>query len=584
MNVKKMNRSVFWKGSWFTRGLLRVRRVLGHFIFSSLTRRILVLNLAGLVVLVSGILYLNQFRKGLIDARVESLMTQGEIIAGAIASSASVDTNSLNIDPEKLLELQAGQSISPSPDAIDALDYPINPEKIAPVLRRLISPTRTRARLFDRDLNLILDSKHLYADGQILRFELPPLNVQKKSKLDNILAWLSGFIPKSSVPVEKEMTGSNGAIFPEVAKALSGSRQTIVRLSKQGEMIVTVSVPIQRFRAVLGVLMLSTQGGDIDSIIAGERAAIVRVFIIAALVTALLSLLLASTIAIPLRRLSAAAVRVRRGMKRREEIPDFSERQDEIGNLSIALRDMTSVLFARIDAIESFAADVAHELKNPLTSLRSAVETLPLAKNENSKKRLMDVILHDVRRLDRLITDISQASRLDAELGRDDAKTVDLKILLQTLVSAAREVRRNKHMDIQLNFAKLPPSRKGYFVSGHDLRLGQVITNLIENARSFVPEKGGVIIINVSAIDKKIYIVIEDNGPGIRAEKIERIFERFYTDRPAIEDFGQNSGLGLSISQQIILSHSGTISAENIIDEKSRAILGARFTLTLPFE
>src|SRR5690606_12898280 len=194
-----------------------------------------------------------------------------------------------------------------------------------------------------------------------------------------------------------------------------GTPARVVRVSKQGEQIVSVAVPIQRFRAVLGVLQLSTQGGDIDKIVAAEQMAILRVFGVAAIVTGILSMLLASTIANPLRRLSAAAVRVRRGVKNREEIPDFSERQDEIGHLSVALRDMTNALYNRIEAIESFAADVSHELKNPLTSLRSAVETLPVAKTEESRNRLLAIIEHDVRRLDRLITDISDASRLDAE-------------------------------------------------------------------------------------------------------------------------------------------------------------------------
>jgi two-component system sensor histidine kinase ChvG len=198
-------------------------------------------------------------------------------------------------------------------------------------------------------------------------------------------------------------------------------RGAVVRTTEKGELIVSVAVPIQRFRAVLGVLLLSTQAGDIDNIVHAERLGIMRVFGVATLVNVLLSLVLSSTIANPLRRLSAAAIRVRRGSKEREEIPDFSARQDEIGNLSIALRDMTTALYDRIDAIESFAADVSHELKNPLTSLRSAVETLPLAKSDDSKKRLMDVIQHDVRRLDRLISDISDASRLDAELARVDA-------------------------------------------------------------------------------------------------------------------------------------------------------------------
>lgn len=568
--------------AFLSRLFLPVRRILGHYVFSSLTRRILVLNLAGLAVLVSGILYLNQFREGLIDARVESLMTQGEIIAGAIASSATLDTNSLTIDPEKLLELQAGQSITPSSDSIDALEYPIDPEKIAPVLQRLISPTRTRARLFDRDANLMLDSRHLYAGGQILKYELPPIVEEDASYWEQITTWVSSLFRRNDLPIDKEIPGGNGTVFPEVMTALGGSSATIVRMSEQGEMVVSVAVPVQRFRAVLGVLLLSTQGGDIDRIVQGERSAIFRVFGIASLVTALLSLLLASTIANPLRRLSAAAVRVRRGVKVREEIPDFSERQDEIGNLSVALRDMTNALYARIDAIESFAADVSHELKNPLTSLRSAVETLPLAKTENSQKRLMDVIQHDVRRLDRLITDISDASRLDAELARDDAKRVDVGTLLNGLVLAAREVRRNQGIAIELKVAKLSGGAKGYFVTGHDLRLGQVVTNLIENARSFVPEKNGKVQIALSQRAKQVSIVVEDNGPGIQAEKIDRIFERFYTDRPPSEAFGQNSGLGLSISRQIIQAHGGTISAENITDAKSGAVSGARFTVLLP--
>ncbi len=568
--------------AFLSRIFLPIRRLLGHYVFSSLTRRILVLNLAGLAVLVSGILYLNQFREGLIDARVESLMTQGEIIAGAIAASATLDTNSLTIDPEKLLELQAGQSITPSSDSIDALEYPIDPEKIAPVLQRLISPTRTRARLFDRDANLMLDSRHLYAGGQILKYELPPIVEEDASYWEQITAWISGLFRRNDLPIDKEIPGGNGTVFPEVMTALGGSSATIVRMSEQGEMVVSVAVPVQRFRAVLGVLLLSTQGGDIDRIVQGERGAIFRVFGIASLVTALLSLLLASTIANPLRRLSAAAVRVRRGVKVREEIPDFSERQDEIGNLSVALRDMTNALYARIDAIESFAADVSHELKNPLTSLRSAVETLPLAKNENSQKRLMDVIQHDVRRLDRLITDISDASRLDAELARDDAKRVDVGTLLEGLVSAAREVRRNQGIAIELKVAKLTGGAKGYYVTGHDLRLGQVVTNLIENARSFVPEKNGKVQISLSQMGKQVSIVVEDNGPGIQAEKIDRIFERFYTDRPPTEAFGQNSGLGLSISRQIIQAHGGTIMAENIVDAKSGAVSGARFMVLLP--
>ncbi|WP_417409368.1 stimulus-sensing domain-containing protein [Hoeflea sp.] len=561
-----------------------VRRLFGHLIFSSLTRRILFLNLAALIVLVSGILYLNQFREGLIDARVESLLTQGEIIAGAVAASASVDTNSITIDPEKLLELQAGQSISPT-NSNENLDFPINPERIAPVLRRLISPTRTRARIYDDDASLILDSRYLYSSGQVLRYDLPPAELVDPGWTEMVTTWFNRFFQRRDLPLYKEPPGADGSIYPEVMNALTGGRGAVVRVTEKGELIVSVAVPVQRFRAVLGVLLLSTQAGDIDKIVHAERMAIFRVFGVAAMVNIVLSLLLASTIATPLRRLSAAAVRVRRGARVREEIPDFSDRQDEIGNLSVALRGMTNALYDRIAAIESFAADVSHELKNPLTSLRSAVETLPLARNEHSRQRLMDVIQHDVRRMDRLISDISDASRLDAELARQDGVTVDMKKLLTELVDIARQIRAGgKEVAIELKVDKRNTGKSAFTVLGHDLRLGQVVTNLIENARSFVPETGGRITIHLRRRRGMVQVVIEDNGPGIRAEVIERVFERFYTDRPDGEDFGQNSGLGLSISRQIIEAHNGSLTAENIAGDEPGTWRGARFIIELPAE
>lgn len=559
-----------------------IRRIFGNAVFSSLTRRILFFNLAALLVLVGGILYLNQFREGLIDARVESLLTQGEIIAGAVSASASVDTNSITIDPQKLLELQAGQSITPVPNDED-LEFPIDPEKVAPVLRRLISPTRTRARIFDADANLLLDSRHLYSRGQVLRFDLPPVEEEKQTWGEWFTTLFNKALQPGNLPVYKEAPGGDGSIYPEVMNALTGVRGAVVRTTEKGELIVSVAVPVQRFRAVLGVLLLSTQAGDIDNIVHAERLAIMRVFGVATLVNVLLSLVLSSTIANPLRRLSAAAIRVRRGAKEREEIPDFSARQDEIGNLSIALREMTTALYDRIDAIESFAADVSHELKNPLTSLRSAVETLPLAKSDDSKKRLMDVIQHDVRRLDRLISDISDASRLDAELARVDARSVDLEKFLTDLVDVSRQIRsKNKDVHIELVIERKPGVKTRFVVNGHDLRIGQIVTNLIENARSFVPQEGGRIIVRLVRTRSRCLVYIEDNGPGIQAENIDRIFERFYTDRPESEGFGQNSGLGLSISRQIAEAHGGSLRAENIIDAESAEVLGARFILALP--
>lgn len=561
-----------------------MRRIFGHLFFSSITRRILILNLAALALLMSGILYLNQFRDGLIDARVESLMTQGEIISGAIAASASVETNAILIDPEKLLELEAGESIVPKVDGLDNLDFPINPERVAPVLRRLISPTRTRARIYDRDANLILDSRHLYSRGQILRYELDPIDMPELSLFDRVKNYFENFFVRRDLPVYREQPGGTGALYPEVMGALTGGRSQIVRVSEQGEMIVSVAVPVQRFRAVLGVLQLSTQGGDIDKIVAAERTAMFRVFVVAVMVNIILSMLLASTIANPLRRLSAGAVRVRKSIKAREEIPDFSDRQDEIGNLSVALRDMTQSLYGRIDAIESFAADVSHELKNPLTSLRSAVETLPMVKNDAMRDRLLDVIEHDVRRLDRLITDISNASRLDAELVREDAQPVDLEQLLKNMVSIFDQGHLGE-MNVDLKIAKLPTGTDSYTVPGNESRLGQVITNLIENARSFIPEVGGEIKVFLTHKKDHIEVRVEDNGPGIRAENTETIFKRFYTDRPGADEFGKNSGLGLSISRQIVEAHGGTLIAENIQPDTGKdGTAGARFILCLPCE
>ena len=317
---------------------------------------------------------------------------------------------------------------------------------------------------------------------------------------------------------------------------------------------------VQRMRAVLGVLLLSTRGGDIDNIVAAERWGIVRVSLFAAAVTVVLSMILANTIAGPVQRLSAAAERVRHSVKARAEIPDFTDRTDEIGHLSGALRDMTQALYKRIDAIESFAADVAHELKNPLTSLRSATETLPLAKTDDSKERLMEIIQHDVKRLDRLISDISDASRLDAELAREDARPVDTAELLRTTVSLFNDIHRDDTPEVVLDIAYAPGAHP-YRVTGHDSRLSQVIVNLLENAISFSPPEGRVAVLT-RRVGGEVQIVVEDEGPGIPSENLERIFERFYTDRPQ-ENFGQNSGLGLNISRQIVVAHGGRLYAEN---------------------
>ncbi len=572
---------------WITTPVRKIVRFFRLHIYSSITRRIIFLNLAALVILLSGILYLNQFRAGLTDARVESLLIQGQIIAGAIAASATIETDAIAIDPDKLLELQAGDSLLPGNDNLDNLDFPIDPEQVAPVLRQLISPTRTRARIYDRDGLIILDSRHLYSRGQILRYDLPPMASSEKGFIDRIDDFVNGWLLRSDLPQYREIPGANGTEYPEVVQALTGVPASTVQVEDTGRLVVSVAVPVQRFRAVLGVLLLSTKGGEIDKIVRAERQAIVRVGMVAALVTVFLSIMLASTIAQPLRRLSAAAKRVRVKGKTRQEIPDFSDRHDEIGNLSVALRDMTSSLYLRIEAIESFAADVSHELKNPLTSLRSAVETLPRINSESQRLRLLDVIQHDVLRLDRLITDISNASRLDAELAREYGEEVDLAALLENIRQIHQSVKQGSDKNepelefhIPANSIFDPSADNRFLVSGMESRLVQVINNLIDNARSFVPAVGGRIVVLLHRDERWIYLVVEDNGPGIRAGQVEHIFDRFYTDRPEMESFGQHSGLGLSISRQIVEAHGGTISAENLM--RPDGSNGARFIIRLP--
>jgi len=568
---------------WHPLGWLpRVGQFIFALSFSSLTRRIVSLNIAGLLALVASILYLSQFRAGLIDARAQSLLVQAEIIAGAIAASATVETNTITIDPDRLQDLKPGETYG-APDEFSGLDFPINPERVAPVLRRLISPTKTRARIYDRDGSLILDSRSLYGRGDVLRFELPPPSVEKPGIPERTMIAIRTWLNRGDLPLYRELGPENGNGYQEVAQSLNGQKGSMVRVNDRGEVIVSVAVPVQRFRAIHGALMLSTQGDDIDQMVTAERLAILKVGGVASAVMILLSLLLASTIAGPVRRLADSAERVRRRIRTRVEIPDFTGRRDEIGHLSGALRDMTDALYNRIEAIEMFAADVAHELKNPLTSLRSAVETLPLARNDSSRARLLAVIEHDVKRLDRLISDISDASRLDAELQRQDMAPVDLRRLLTALASVANETRRSNNIAVELRFEGRG-QRDTFSVPGHDSRLGQVVSNLLSNAQSF-SEAGSKVRITCRRHRSDIEIVVDDDGPGIREDALSRIFERFYTDRPH-QGFGQNSGLGLSISKQIVEAHGGKIWAENRAGPAGSngegTVAGARFVVHLP--
>jgi two-component system, OmpR family, sensor histidine kinase ChvG len=549
----------------------------------SLIARIFLINLLGLIILALGILYFNQFRDSLINARAQSLRTQAQIIAAAIAGSATADTGAIAIDPNSLDE---GTVTAPDVDQPDGLDFPIDPETAGPVLRRLLANTGNRAQIIDADGNLVVDSRFIYGGDIIETVD----NTSREDSVPLMQRYWNSFLTTFfgyDYPLRKEYGLDNNKENPEVAAALNGASVSQVKLDENREIIVTVSVPVQRYRAVLGALVLTNQGGEIDDVLRAERWVVIYTFGLAAAVTLLLSSILASTIARPIRRLSDAAQKVRQGISKRVEIPDFSTRTDEIGNLSSSLRDMTGALYNRIDAIEAFAADVAHELKNPLTSLRSAVETLQLVKKDEQRNRLIEIVKQDVKRMDRLITDISDASRLDAELARTEAKPTDLAKLLGAITTMSNELAKPDMAGVVLN---IQPPHKGlsddvaYAIAGQDSRLSQVFRNLIDNARSF-SVAGSKVNVRLRRAGNVIEARVEDSGPGILPENLERVFERFYTDRPE-QSFGNNSGLGLAISRQIVEAHKGRIWAENRMGSKGlggeAVVFGARFIVQFP--
>lgn len=569
------------------------RAFIGYVGFSTIYGRIIVMNVVALAVLLSGILYLDQTKEGLIDAKLESLITQSVVIAGALSASATEDDlGGFDLSFDDLLIDETEIKISQE-DVYSTINVPIDPEAAAEILRHSLLKKRTRARIFDAEGVLLLDSRSLYSVGDILTSLLAPIGESKLTWYEAIWRWVKVGYLRRDLALYKEYSGENGRKYSEVATALNGEAGTNVRVDASGNLVLSVAVPIQKLRSVLGILFLSTTGSDIEAMVYTEQVNLFKLFGIAALVIAILSFILAQTVASPIRKLANAAEAVGKDIANADLIPDFSNRKDEIGHLSGSLGKMTEALFSRIEAIERFAADVSHELKNPLTSLRSAVETLPIAKTEANKQRLTEIILQDIQRLDRLITDISDASRLDAELAREEKELVDLRSLLETLCLIANETKKPYEATIKLDIeepdAGINADQEPFAIAGHNIRLGQVVQNVIGNARSFAP-KNSQIDVKMYRDDGFVYIDITDHGKGIQAENMESIFERFYTDRqhmldvdPEIyqqQDFGNNSGLGLSICKQIVEAHQGNISAENVVvDEK---IIGAKFSIKLP--
>ncbi|MEM9764398.1 MAG: stimulus-sensing domain-containing protein [Pseudomonadota bacterium] len=537
--------------------------------FSSLQRRIIFFNLLGLAVLVFGVLYLNQFRTGLIEQRVRSLAIEGQIIAFTIAESAG----------------DYGEDMPAS-----ALERPrLDHDLASVILNRLAQPTRTRARLYDTNLALVTDTRRdASGGGPIDVSELPPPG---SASTPGVIDRLEGIYDQLILsnesspgqPVYSEVPDSGESLPPAVREAAIGRIANVVNINSERNLIVSVAIPVRRFKTVIGVLLLSTEGDDINAVVERERVGILQIFVIAALVSVGLSVLLANTIASPIRRLARAVDPAGTSAARplnpeRVEVPDMTRRTDEIGDLSAAIIRMTEALYRRIEAIESFAADVAHEIKNPLTSMRSAIETFDYAKTPEQRQRLLDVIMSDVKRLDRLVTDISNASRLDAELVRERMEMFDLGALLGRLTSVTEAQGEKLGVGVVL---ELPPD--GLMARGLEGRLAQVFANLLDNALSFSPE-GSTLRVLGEKLEGGVRVTVTDGGPGIPEDNLSTIFERFYSERPE-QSFGNHSGLGLSICRQIVEAHSGRIWAENVRAEGLDADVppdGARFTVELP--
>jgi len=529
---------------------------------SSLTRRILAINLLVLIVPVGGFFFLESYQKRLIESEIESLKVQAEIFAGAVGALAT--------------------KTSP------ILGHQIIPIRANIMLHRLTSITNTRVRLYGSNGILMADTQLFpISRGAVLIDELPPPDSEIGpgrwfvNQINNFLNWIPG---QNKLPLYIEANPSNAENFKEVKIALFGEQAAAVRRHEPNGLIISVALPVQHYRQVIGALMVSNNGHKIEQAMRAIRLDILKIFTIALIITILLSLYLAGTIARPINRLAAAAEKVRTGHGRHVYIPDFTSRRDEIGELSRDLRGMTEALWQRMDAIEKFAADVSHEIKNPLTSLRSAVETVARISDIEKQKKLMEIILDDVQRLDRLISDISDASRLDAELSRDVPAPVNLRQLLEALT----EIEKDTALNLKLSIYLFLEEGTDLIVSASEGRLGQVFLNIINNAISFSPPHTKIIIRAERRIKENgsfVRVSIEDEGPGIPEDKLVSIFDRFYTDRSvnAKKDDSillTHSGLGLSISKQIVEAADGHIWAENCY--KNNLISGAIFIVELP--
>ena len=522
---------------------------------SPLTRKIITFNLIAITLLVAGVLYLNASRNSLVYQSAVTLVSEvslvSDVFEAQIPSSGAVSlATSDGIDADETLagiELRKG---------VDILVFDTQGNLISQARGTHQHETLTHNRDAAAGNTVISDALATVWDrvGSVFNNGTP---AQKATMEDQVsdLVQVALTTPQVSQAV---LETQSGTVFAAVAPIMQGSQ-------------------------LVGAVALASPSGEIDDLVRAEREQVLQLFVVALLVSVGLSLVLASTIANPLADLAEAAELgrdrdARKVKSGRIRIPDLSARPDEIGRLSRALRGMVKALYNRIDSNEQFAADVAHEIKNPLASLQSAVGTMRMVKREDQRQKLLEVIEHDVRRLDRLVSDISNASRLDAELVKEEEEEFDLLNMLGNLNQFLGEDARSKGVDYITDLPENP-----ILFQGLEARLAQVFVNLITNAISFC-EEGDAIRVWARRRENRVLIVVEDTGPGIPEQALTKIFKRFYSQRP-VEHFGNNSGLGLAISKQIVEAHGGVIWAENIRPTEADATsepLGARFVVGLP--
>lgn len=538
---------------------------------TNLTLRIMGVNALAVITLILGVVYLSQYHMTLISSRLEHFETELKLVTAAITEGALAD------------EVTAEGEV-----------YFLSHNRVELLSARLGATLNKRVMVFDEKGEMIADSELL-----IEKYQIKPIFQvvrEERRKLESVevlkemASWIVAFFPEhNTLPLFEGITSNKAIDYHDAAEAYDKKLNMTPWRDVSGDLVLTASMPIlSDTRAVRGAVMMISDGTDIKEALGDAWFNILKIFLVTLIITILLSIYLSGVIARPLRKLANAAENVRKGKLKHTEIPDMSDRNDEIGELSIVLRDMTHALWDRMDTIEAFAADVSHEIKNPLTSLKSAVETASIVKKKEDLQRLLDIIKHDIERLDRLISDISNASRLDAELSREAFGVINFKTLLRHLLDSyksplEREMQNRYNSDEALKDGIMitldMPDHADIYVRGSEGRLIQVFQNIIANALSFAPVKSTIKVL-VTLKGNRVSIAIEDEGPGIPENQLDNVFKRFYSERPEHEKYGQHSGLGLSICKQIITAHNGIIYAENNV-ERDGEVSGARFVVLL---